>query len=273
MRPLIFSYWSNVGEGAEPAENTLVELCLQSIERNAGCEFVLLRPENVHAFVPDFDPRWLGLRPAHQADLVRLRALASWGGMWLDADTIVQRSLAPLFDLLETEGLDCVGCDWRPVNLPDQHQAYAVGIMGPMKPHQAFIETAIQRQKDVLGRAADWLANPERSLYPLGWEDLLSQLISSTFTTQPPRRTRIFPGAATWLGLTGSELWAGGDIANALDPVAGREKEVAQLRRLPLVGLSNSLYPSTFTSRPAAEIVASGTIVGALIGSALSSSI
>lgn len=57
-------------------------------------EFVTLR-------TTDTDIDLSGLCVAHRADFIRSFLLAKYGGIWIDADCIVMRSLSSLFELLE----------------------------------------------------------------------------------------------------------------------------------------------------------------------------
>lgn len=66
----------------------------------------LIDDKNVHTYIPELPPSFSKLKPAHQADYVRVYAVCTYGGIWLDADTIVMESLDPLFRLLEKENSD-----------------------------------------------------------------------------------------------------------------------------------------------------------------------
>ena len=61
----------------------------------------LIDDKNVQTYIPDLPPSFSKLKPAHQADYVRVYTVCKYGGIWLDADTIVMESLDPLFRLLE----------------------------------------------------------------------------------------------------------------------------------------------------------------------------
>ena len=61
----------------------------------------LLDDKTVRNYIPDLPPSFSEMKPAHQADYVRVYTVCKYGGIWLDADTIVMESLDPLFRLLE----------------------------------------------------------------------------------------------------------------------------------------------------------------------------
>ena len=43
------------------------------------------------------------MRPAHQADFVRVNVICDYGGIWLDSDTLVLDSLDSLFDIIDNK--------------------------------------------------------------------------------------------------------------------------------------------------------------------------
>jgi hypothetical protein len=97
----VFTYWEDVGPAVRPV---FIDLCLLTMLRNIRPPFQLVRlgPDTVEEWcdIPvkpgDLIPRTLGQsrdldtrRTAVFTDLLRLRLLATHGGMWLDMDTVV----------------------------------------------------------------------------------------------------------------------------------------------------------------------------------------
>jgi hypothetical protein len=72
--------------------------CRETIERHAA-EPRLLGPREVGEMC-DIDLS--GLLVAHRADYIRAFLLARYGGLWVDTDCVVMRSLDPVLDLLRT---------------------------------------------------------------------------------------------------------------------------------------------------------------------------
>lgn len=70
-----------------------------------GYKVHLINHENIKdyvSYIPDF---FYYLRPAFQADYVRVSVICDYGGIWLDSDTIVMESLDTLFEKLNvTDG-------------------------------------------------------------------------------------------------------------------------------------------------------------------------
>jgi len=63
-----------------------------------GYKVHLINHENVKDYVPYIPDFFYHLRPAFQADYVRVSVICDYGGIWLDSDTIVIESLDSLFE-------------------------------------------------------------------------------------------------------------------------------------------------------------------------------
>jgi len=99
-RPYLFRYWQAPAAGT-PGH---IPLCLETQARHGQDAFepVLLDWDSCRAWVPDRDALWAAARPKGQGrstymdarhiaiftDLLRIRLLAEYGGLWVDADTI-----------------------------------------------------------------------------------------------------------------------------------------------------------------------------------------
>lgn len=94
----VFLYW--VGK-----EYKLLKILREKIYKYStvgkGYEVVLLTKENVKDYVK-LPPYFFRLQPAHQADYVRVNVICDYGGIWLDADTIVVDKLDSMFAYLES---------------------------------------------------------------------------------------------------------------------------------------------------------------------------
>lgn len=102
IRRQIWCLWEP--EGTLPS---YLQLCLRTVERNAGVPVTLLAPRDVEALAPDLDPslamkvRRLGQR----SDYYRSHLLAAQGGMWLDVDSVVVSDVNWAFDGAAIHGL------------------------------------------------------------------------------------------------------------------------------------------------------------------------
>jgi hypothetical protein len=94
----VFLYW--VGN-----EYKLIKILRQLIylhsTNGTGYTVHLINHENLTKYIPTLPKQFFKLKPAHQADYVRVYTVCKHGGIWLDADTIVMGSLDGLFEMLE----------------------------------------------------------------------------------------------------------------------------------------------------------------------------
>lgn len=101
----IFTFW-HYPNGADP----LVSLNLESWRKNAppGTEIVLVNHSNIKQLVPDCPEEFFRLPyPACKSDFVRSSVLYHHGGLYMDADFLVMKSLDSVFQKLD-EGWDIV---------------------------------------------------------------------------------------------------------------------------------------------------------------------
>lgn len=75
--------------------------------RNPSYEFVLLNSENLFDYIPKVNFH-ADLLPAHKADYIRLVLLNLYGGIWLDATTVLISDLDWIYDLDHTS-YDLIG--------------------------------------------------------------------------------------------------------------------------------------------------------------------
>lgn len=122
LNKVIWMCWT--GNNPMPAH---LQLCFQTIKRNSGLPVILVTPDNVLEYVPDPHPAYPYLHLAHRADYLRCYLLHTYGGIYLDVDTICLRSLAGLFDLLDR--FDAVGYDGSIWN-----EYIGISDMGPFNP-------------------------------------------------------------------------------------------------------------------------------------------
>lgn len=85
----VWSYW----QGHMPE---YIKICIETMKKN--CEnFTLLTPENVFDYIHhsplDIDKCRKLNNPAHLADVFRVAVIFNHGGLWLDCDTVMIKSL------------------------------------------------------------------------------------------------------------------------------------------------------------------------------------
>ncbi|CAE7499714.1 unnamed protein product [Symbiodinium natans] len=112
-----------------------LRLCMETVRRNAGLPVILITPQNVAEYVPDPHPAYPYLHLAHRADYLRCYLLHHYGGLYLDVDTICLRSLADLYELVESNQFDAVGYDGA-----EWGELIGVSDMGPFRPNSELTQ-------------------------------------------------------------------------------------------------------------------------------------
>lgn len=95
----VFIYWG----GAEYSLiKVLQDLIYLHSTNGVGYKVNLITPLNITKYIPNIPEYFNSLGYAHQADFIRVCVLCSYGGIWLDSDTMVLDSLDSLFDILDS---------------------------------------------------------------------------------------------------------------------------------------------------------------------------
>ncbi len=102
----IWLYWENKSGHEKPE---YIQMCIDSVLRNCGKEFsvTILDENSVLNYLPSLRKDLNGLTIPQKADYIRLAILNKYGGIWLDSDIIVFKSLLPLVKKLKE--IDYVG--------------------------------------------------------------------------------------------------------------------------------------------------------------------
>lgn len=110
----IWMYWENKkGVDKPPA---YIDLCFDTVRKNCikNCNIHILNEKTIHDFLPnirkDLDEK---LNIPQKVDYYRYNLLYKYGGMWVDADTIVMRDLSPLFSKLKDYDYLGWGCQFK----------------------------------------------------------------------------------------------------------------------------------------------------------------
>lgn len=104
----LWLYWENRKGQTTP---THIKLCQESVKLNCNdIGVTLLTDKNIEKYLPNL--RNLShLSLPHKADYIRLAILNEYGGMWIDSDIIVYKSLRPLINKLKTYDFVGFGCN------------------------------------------------------------------------------------------------------------------------------------------------------------------
>lgn len=107
-KPILWSYWElKAGNVAPPP---YINLCFRTFKYKCSKLFdvKILNEKTVHHYIPNLRKDLNQLNLAAKSDYIRIALLFYYGGVWLDADTIVVTDLKEILDRLN-EGWDYVG--------------------------------------------------------------------------------------------------------------------------------------------------------------------
>jgi len=107
-KPKIWLYWDNIPPAVEPP--AYIKLCLETIERHCQEDFNIhmVTTDNVKQFLPNISETFFQIAQINnKSNYLRYMLLREYGGIWLDSDLILFRSLKPTLDLLK-DGIDLI---------------------------------------------------------------------------------------------------------------------------------------------------------------------
>ena len=156
----VWMYW----EGEMPP---YVQMCIESVKRNAGLNVIVVERKTVCDYLPRVrSDIWSIRETAHRADYIRGSLLREHGGIWVDADFICLQSLKPLLSHLNIVGLSCSGVS---PGLP------SIWFLASQKGGPQMAEWVA---------AMDEILNRNGADAEIGWNDLgskaLSQVVAKT---------------------------------------------------------------------------------------------
>ena len=112
-KPIIWSYWElKPGDISPPA---YINLCFKTFYYNCATKFdvKILNEKTVYDYIPELRNDLNHLNIAAKSDYIRIALLYFYGGIWLDADTIVMTDLKQITDKLDQAwdfvGFGCTG--------------------------------------------------------------------------------------------------------------------------------------------------------------------
>jgi len=103
----VFTYWENKGNRIKPYSH--IKLCFETMKKHyKNYNFVILNPETIKQYLPNIRTDLNDLMIAQKVDYYRIALLYTYGGIWVDADTIALNNLDEVFNKLDN-GYDYVG--------------------------------------------------------------------------------------------------------------------------------------------------------------------
>ncbi|KKM84659.1 hypothetical protein LCGC14_1296960 [marine sediment metagenome] len=106
-KPYIWIYWDNYPGKSTPP---YIELCWESIRLHCNRDFnvVMVNSANVRKYLPNIRDDFFDMvQINNKSNYLRYKLLCEYGGIWLDSDLIILKSLFPLLNLL-TDDIDLV---------------------------------------------------------------------------------------------------------------------------------------------------------------------
>ncbi len=183
----VFLYWTG------PLYK-LVGTCIRLIQLHANqsssFNLILLNESNISEYItiPSFFNK---LDPAHQSDYARIRLLYEYGGIWLDADTLLLEDLKQLFETLGTndcffirnsKGIMCNAVLGARKNSPfiKNWMIQIDAILNEKKEDIDWIEIGNSLLTKLISEGSDEkikIFDGGNTMYPVYWEDCISEYI------------------------------------------------------------------------------------------------
>lgn len=109
MKPIIWLYWENKPGKTMPP---YLELCLDTVKLHCRQDFdiIVLNEKTVYNYLPDLRRDLDRLLIAQKTDYIRIKLLYTYGGIWMDMDTIVMKNLMPVIEKLQYYDFVGFGC-------------------------------------------------------------------------------------------------------------------------------------------------------------------
>lgn len=134
QKPCMWVYWELIN-GAKSAP-PYITMCMEIMKKNASKTFnlVFLNEKTVFDYLPDLRRDINDLPIALKTDYVRVTLLSRYGGLWVDADTIVMTDLREIAQKLK-QGVDYigVGCTGAVCWNQEGYGKPSNGVMGSVK--------------------------------------------------------------------------------------------------------------------------------------------
>jgi hypothetical protein len=105
----IWTYWENKSGRTESFAH--IKLCFKTMEKHLGkYNLVILDEKTIHNYLPNLRPDLSNYLIAQKVDYYRVALLVRYGGIWIDADTIVMKDLDDIFNKLNKYDFLGFGC-------------------------------------------------------------------------------------------------------------------------------------------------------------------
>ena len=105
---IVWTYWENKDGRTRPP--THIQLCFDTFTKHLSDKYkiIILNQDTVKQYLPKVRDDLDGLLIAQKVDYYRIALLYNYGGIWVDADTIIMRDFDEIFEKLDS-AYDFVG--------------------------------------------------------------------------------------------------------------------------------------------------------------------
>lgn len=193
MNKTVFTYW----EGTDyKLLKQLQKLMIDHSNNGLNYNLILLTDKNIKDYVDEFPKCFLNLEPAHKTDYLRVYLIRKYGGLWIDADTLVMNDLSVLFKIIEKNNAFFV----------TEHQGTICnGVFGSksntplLNNWLDYINDYLEKNNQVSWTAigADYLTNKKkfimdhhtlldgpRTIFPISWKDAVTEFSSNKLVSE-----------------------------------------------------------------------------------------
>jgi len=144
-RPIIWAYWETLPGRRKPG---YISMCLDSIIHNCSSCFDIKILDNItiYDFIPEIKKYDLTRLPIQQrVDIYRYFLLYKYGGIWLDADTLVIKCFCKYYKLLNNHDYIGFGCGYDKMECRKRESGYGKPINGIMisRPNTPYLKCII----------------------------------------------------------------------------------------------------------------------------------
>tara|TARA_Y100000389_G_scaffold197738_2_gene232890 strand:- start:5849 stop:6703 length:855 start_codon:yes stop_codon:yes gene_type:complete len=113
QKPNIWMYWENIPGKNKPK---YIDLCMDSLKKHCKKDFKIhmLNEKNLYTYFPKMRKDLDNMSIPQKTDYIRLYALSKKGGIWVDSDIIIFKSLRNYYNDLTRYEFVGFGChDWN----------------------------------------------------------------------------------------------------------------------------------------------------------------
>lgn len=120
----VFTYWTGY-------KYPYIELCIETMKKNLiGCNLHILDEVSIKKYLPELSNDIKLLSIPQQTDIIRVELLYKYGGVWIDADTIIIKNPIKLFDI---QNYDFVGFGNSYLSTENGYPKPSNGVMASRK--------------------------------------------------------------------------------------------------------------------------------------------